>query len=377
MEDNIFYPLFKKNDLFKGLDEEKIQFLFSIGQKISVKQGEYLVKEGDSAKEIFFLLSGTLEISKYDSVHNQPHIIATLEAGSTVGEIALLDKGLRSASVRATSPSELISIPFEKLQDIAEQDKSLYRLFFQLSQNIAGRLRSADDTAFRALQAQLDEYKTRVMLSNFFVYIIIFICAFSFSVDELKYIAIIKKQTTFVTLPLTVTIAFFMFYFVKKYNFPYKILGLTLDNWKRSIYEGIVFTIPILAIITFIKWIAVLSVPPYLGQPLFNGHFSWVILFLYWLFVAPLQELLSRGGLQGTLSHFLTGKHKVLISIFVSNLLFSSVHLFMSLQIAVLVFLPGVYFGWLFSRTNNLIGVWLAHGMVGTWGLMVLGINTP
>jgi hypothetical protein len=32
-----------------------------------------------------------------------------------------------------------------------------------------------------------------------------------------------------------------------------------------------------------------------------------------------------------------------------------------------------VYFGWLYSRTHNLLGVWIAHALVGTIGLSIVG----
>ena len=64
--------------------------------------------------------------------------------------------------------------------------------------------------------------------------------------------------------------------------------------------------------------------------------------------------------------------HKAAVAVLVSNLLFSAMHLFMSLEIALLVFIPGVYFGWLYSRTHNLLGVWIAHALVGTIGLSIV-----
>jgi membrane protease YdiL (CAAX protease family) len=118
-----------------------------------------------------------------------------------------------------------------------------------------------------------------------------------------------------------------------------------------------------------------------MGRPLIEGFNAmnanpskwWTFLFIYILIVVPLQEFVARGSLQGPLEEFLSSKYKVLLAILVSNLLFSTMHLFMSLEIALLTFIPGVYFGWLYSRTHNLLGVWIAHAIVGTIGLSIVG----
>lgn len=35
--------------------------------------------------------------------------------------------------------------------------------------------------------------------------------------------------------------------------------------------------------------------------------------------------------------------------------------------------MPGVYFGWLYSRAHNLLGVLIAHALVGTIGPSLVG----
>lgn len=60
-------------------------------------------------------------------------------------------------------------------------------------------------------------------------------------------------------------------------------------------------------------------------------------------------------------------------AIFLSNLIFSTMHLFMSVNLALLIFLAGIYFGWLYSRTRNLLGVTLAHALLGAWWFWIIG----
>lgn len=378
--DNV-YERSQKNSLFEGLSEEQIKTLYSISKEINLDKDCYLMREGDPAQEIFLIIDGKLEISRYNAKHKQNHTIATLKAGDTVGEVSLLDSGLRSASVCAKSSCRLRSISFGDLQAIANQDKAIYSIFYHLTKNIGQRLRHSNDVALQAMERQLDEFKTRVTLGNFFVYIVIMLSLFTFSLDGLKYVMNVGKNSSYITLPLTLAFFIFFIIFIKTSSFPLKTFGLTLTNWKKALFEGIVFTIPFGIIILALKWTLISYVPSYMERPLIEGLAAmnadpetwWTFLFIYILIVAPLQEFLSRGGLQGPLEEFLSSKYKVPLAILVSNLLFSTMHLFMSLEIALLVFVPGVYFGWLYSRTHNLLGVWIAHAIVGTIGLSIVG----
>lgn len=378
---NNVYEQSRKNSLFDGLNENQIKTLFSISKEITLEKDCFLMHEGDPAREIFLIMEGKLEISRYNAKHNQNHVIATLKAGDTVGEVALLDRGSRSASACAKSFCRLRCISFDNLQAIANQDKEIYSIFFHLSKNIGQRLRHSNDVALEAMEKQLDEFKTRVTLGNFFVYIVIMLSLFTFSLDGLRYIMNVGKNSSYITLPLT--LAFFVFFiiFIKTSGFPLSTFGLTFKNWKKAVVEGIVFTIPFAGLILAVKWLLISYMPHYMGRPLIEGLASmhtdpktwWTFIAIYILLVAPLQEFLSRGGLQGPLEEFLSSKYKVPLAILVSNLLFSTLHLFMSLEIGLLVFIPGVYFGWLYSRSHNLLGVWIAHALVGTVGLSIVG----
>jgi membrane protease YdiL (CAAX protease family) len=71
--------------------------------------------------------------------------------------------------------------------------------------------------------------------------------------------------------------------------------------------------------------------------------------------------------MQGPLVRFLTGKHRNLWSILISNLAFGALHLQLSLQYGIIVFIIGCFWGWLYSRNPTLIGVCVSHIILGTW----------
>jgi len=98
-----------------------------------------------------------------------------------------------------------------------------------------------------------------------------------------------------------------------------------------------------------------------------------VFISLYLLFV-PLQEFIVRGVLQGSFQEFMQGRYKIFWSIVLSNLLFSITHLHISLLTTFIVFIPGLFWGWLYSRHRTLVGVIASHLIIGIWALCIVGI---
>ena len=380
------YESFAKNPLIVGLKEEQIRALFSISHEITLNKGEYLLREGDPANEMFIIMEGSLEVSKYDIKYRQDYVINTLHAGDSVGELALLDNGPRSASIRAKTFTCLRKLPFADIHEIANKDNAILSIIFELSKNISKRLRCTTDVARDALEKQVDEYKTRVAMGNFIVNVIIALCLIAFGLDGLKYAMSIAPTSSYVTIPLTFSLLIFTYFLMKSSNLPWSSFGLTFTNLKRSVYEGIGFTCIIMVLIIGLKLTLIHFIPAYEGRSLIEPYALfknpadhtievWLTFsVIYGLLVSPLQELMARGALQGLLEQFLAGEHKILLSIIASNLIFSTAHLFMSFQIGILVFVGGLYLGWLYSRTHNLVGVWVAHWLLGSWALSVVGL---
>jgi CRP-like cAMP-binding protein len=81
------------------------QLLVSAGSPaISYAPGVAIFKEGDKADKMYVVLSGELEVQL------QGTVIDTIGAGSTFGEMALIDGSPRSATVIAKTTSEVAAI---------------------------------------------------------------------------------------------------------------------------------------------------------------------------------------------------------------------------------------------------------------------------
>jgi CRP/FNR family transcriptional regulator, cyclic AMP receptor protein len=84
--------------LFEGLPRKQLQRISSLMTRIDRPTGQVLITEGQRGCEFFIVLGGEVEVRQGDRV------IATRRAGEYVGEIALLDRRPRTATVVATTP---------------------------------------------------------------------------------------------------------------------------------------------------------------------------------------------------------------------------------------------------------------------------------
>ena len=82
----------------------------------SVKKGEILFHEGDKANSAYLVKTGKLHA--YQQKQDENVILGEIQAGEFVGEMALLNGEVRSATVEATEPCDLIEIPIGSLDSL-------------------------------------------------------------------------------------------------------------------------------------------------------------------------------------------------------------------------------------------------------------------
>jgi predicted acylesterase/phospholipase RssA/CRP-like cAMP-binding protein len=84
------------------------QMLYDELKLFELKKGETLMNEGDEASEMYILLSGSLDASIQKD--DQELSVGRIERGESVGEMALLGEGKRSATIRAHRNSLLLQV---------------------------------------------------------------------------------------------------------------------------------------------------------------------------------------------------------------------------------------------------------------------------
>ncbi|MBX7067482.1 MAG: cyclic nucleotide-binding domain-containing protein [Parachlamydiales bacterium] len=376
---------FLSSSLFRGLSKDQIESVFSIAEELRIEKGTYLIREGEIGKEFYVLVEGELTVSKYDSKLDESHVIGKIRLGQPVGEISLIDNGPRSASVQAATDARLYRITFDDLTQLMKKKPDLIALQLRLSENIGSALRHTDEVAIEALRNQVTELRTRSKMGTFLIGTITILSFYVFILPLLQYLMKIVPSTSVISIPLTVTMGAVIYALTRHFKMPLEEVGITTTNLKASCIEGIAFSFPWMLFGVSLKlFLIYFNVIP--NKPLFDPYSIfpdpqhrtlsyWLISnAIYCLLFVPLQELLARGVLQGLLEKFLLAKHRVIISIVMSNLIFASIHVFFSVYFALIVLVFGMFLGWLYSRNHNLAGCSIAHALVGGFSFSVLGL---
>jgi CRP-like cAMP-binding protein len=93
--------------LFDAFKSEDLDILARHMNYSEIMRGEYLFTEGDQGDYMCFVIRGLLEVLK-KSLQGDYRTIARLGKGSTIGEMSIIDKAPRSASVIARQPTVVI-----------------------------------------------------------------------------------------------------------------------------------------------------------------------------------------------------------------------------------------------------------------------------
>jgi CRP-like cAMP-binding protein len=127
--------------ILAGMDEAALESLLRYMQPMEVAPFARVVRQGDPADAMFFIIEG--ELRAYVLVDHKESTLATLSVGETFGEIALLDKGQRSASVASNSASRLLRLPVESFERLVREAPALVTPFaLGLAGLLAARLRA-------------------------------------------------------------------------------------------------------------------------------------------------------------------------------------------------------------------------------------------
>ena len=107
--------LLKRTPLLSALGRKEIEAVGMLVDEIDVPAGQVLMREGDTGREFFVLVDGTVGIDRGGTR------IRTLKSGDFFGEIALLDEGPRTATATADGASRLLVLGHREFHSLMDQ----------------------------------------------------------------------------------------------------------------------------------------------------------------------------------------------------------------------------------------------------------------
>jgi CRP-like cAMP-binding protein len=372
-------------ELFHFLTPPERELLLSCAKKQVLKKNQILTHEGDPADSFYVILNGKLQVTKHAKKKTVQHVLAYLNPGDTIGEMALIEKLPRGATLKARKTSTVLEF---EVSEVEKYPEVYNKLSLHLAQKTARRLRFLSEVTVKSMEKQLQEAQKRSALGLLMVTVLSLICIYILSLRFLENIQSQLPVTTIISAPMVVIIVAIMILVMKRSGFPWKTFGISFKHWQHDILEALLLSIPVILILMLAKWLVIRlilkdpSMPlihPQASMPInseFNSLLYGASLAMYVL-LAPLQELIVRGGLQSGFYVFLPGaeKKRLWIAIIISNLIFSLPHLYSSPYFALIVLVPGIFWGWLYSRQKTLVGVSVSHIFIGVWMVFIVGFE--
>lgn len=111
--------LLKSVPLFAGCSKAELRRLAATADEVDLRSGFVLVREGRPGREFFVLIDGTVEVTRNGKK------ISELGGGDWFGEIALLTKVPRTASVTASSPVRALVVTDRAFRHLVEEMPSI------------------------------------------------------------------------------------------------------------------------------------------------------------------------------------------------------------------------------------------------------------
>ena len=113
----------------------ELKLLGSVAPAREYETGDVLCREGDPGRSCFVLASGAVDVVRV--IDGEDKVLATLRAGAIVGQMALVDRSPRSATVVASNYTVVLELTREVFERLL-QGHSHLALRFQFQIAVAG-----------------------------------------------------------------------------------------------------------------------------------------------------------------------------------------------------------------------------------------------
>ncbi|MBK8906089.1 MAG: cyclic nucleotide-binding domain-containing protein [Anaerolineaceae bacterium] len=133
--------LLRRVQLFANLEPDELEQLAAICQEKTVGAGELIITQNTTGKEMYIVAQGSAEV--YIQGLSDARSLVVLGKGQVIGEMALIDQGYRSASVRATREgASLYVIESEAFYKLCDENNHIgFIVMRNLAIDIAFKLR--------------------------------------------------------------------------------------------------------------------------------------------------------------------------------------------------------------------------------------------
>jgi CRP/FNR family cyclic AMP-dependent transcriptional regulator len=130
----------RSSPLFDMLSPPEIEILAELSRQRRFAAGEAVFHEGEQGDALFVLARGAVEV-----VSGKDRLLAVLEAPEAFGEMSLVDREVRSATVRAKSDCVALQLTAENFTAFRKRSRDGFTLFLvNVARILSSRLRETN-----------------------------------------------------------------------------------------------------------------------------------------------------------------------------------------------------------------------------------------
>jgi CRP-like cAMP-binding protein/membrane protease YdiL (CAAX protease family) len=357
-------PHILRSELFDEFTDSEQNSLQGMLEHRIYKAGETVLEEGAMDEDIYLLKSGLLDVTKFTGKSHQT--VDEISGETYFGDQAFLDGSPRSASIKTKVETELFILSKQAVLEHPDHEKLLNKLYRNIAMINSIRLKHSASSYAVTMEKEINLLTEKTYFDKFII--TIFICfAITQVVTSMIYsvyqnVNVFSEMFTWAYLIILVGP---FIYFASKSGEPWSAFGVTLNNWKKALFEGILFSLGMIGIVVF--GLIIVSYMGYLNLE----DVTWQDLTKNFTITSPLyffhsygQEFVARGVLQNALQKFLNDQ-RGLKSVIMTAFIFGLSHILYGPQLIIASLISGIMFGLVFLRHKNLIGSTIVHFIMG------------
>lgn len=144
MDKKLYQKILSLVPLFRVLEPGEVDEIVKISKLLKVKRGVTVVEEGDEGAAMYIMVEGRAAVNKR-LPGGETTQLATLKAPTVFGEMALIDRAPRSASVVTLTDSMLFQINLKAFNRLrSTYHPAAFKVLREIAPTMCGRLRDVN-----------------------------------------------------------------------------------------------------------------------------------------------------------------------------------------------------------------------------------------
>ncbi len=151
----------KKSQILKDLSDDELHLILMATTPRRFQAGEVIMREGEYGEVMYIMCEGSVTVSKRltlelseDTPREKVMVRFRAEEGVILGEMALIEGDVRSATVTALTPCLMLELAKDKFYQILDKYPEIgVKILLRLAQSLSQRLRKNSDELVKVTTA--------------------------------------------------------------------------------------------------------------------------------------------------------------------------------------------------------------------------------